>query len=221
MELLRKYFWALVIFGMIFVSCMISLIFLLINKCISRQEKHRISLLQRESLFSVKSNEYQERDLEANIPPLPPRTQFLTAEAQSYENLAEVPEHQQSIDDYEQNTDDYEQNIDDYEEALPEYEEALPEYEEALPEYEQALPEYEEALPEYEQALPEYEEALPEYEEALDDQPDYVKVEDEKQILPPLLPYQDPDPAEDNASTEDYDDIGDENQGEEDYDDVG
>ncbi|GAA6233511.1 uncharacterized protein LOC117955920 isoform X2 [Lates japonicus] len=193
MDLARRYMWVWVIVGVIFVSVVISLIFLLINKCISRGGKHRISQLERGSLFTVKSNTYQERNLDDNSPPLPPRTQFLTAEAQSYENLAEVPEHEENIEDCEQATDGH--GPDDYEEALPAYEEPLPEYEEALPEYE----------------------------EAVDQQPDYVKIEEEEMILPPPPSYNKTDPADDNVSTEDYDDIGgeEENQGEEDYDDVG
>lgn len=60
--------------------------------------------------------------------------------------------------------------------------------------------------------------------ENLTELPDYVKVEDDV-ILPPP-PYQHLEPTADccpdNASTEDYDDIGaeEDNQGDEDYDDV-
>ncbi|XP_040908065.1 acidic leucine-rich nuclear phosphoprotein 32-related protein 1-like [Toxotes jaculatrix] len=274
MGLLRKYLWLWVIVGTIFLSVLICLIFLLINKCISRSGKHRISELQKRAVFSVESNKYQERNLGTSTPPLPPRTQFLTAEAQSYENLAEAPELEQSADDYEQALPDYEgvederdhapsdyeevedgqdqapdpsdyeefkdeqdQDLPDYEEVdneqdqdLPDYEEVDNDYEQALPDYEQALPDYEEALPDYEEALPDYEEvendyeqAMPDYEQALDEQPDYVKVDDEVKILLPHAPHELPDPADDNTSTEDYDDIGgeDESQGEEDYDDVG
>ncbi|XP_071362030.1 uncharacterized protein [Trachinotus anak] len=188
MSLLRKYIWFWVIFGMVIVSLVITLIFILINKCLFKKGKHRLSQLQRGAAFNIESNKYQERNIDTVIPPLPPRTQFLTAEAQSYENLAEAPDHVHSIHGHDQFTDNREHNIDDYEEALPEYEEALPEYEEAL-----------------------------------DQQPDYVKVEDEEKTFLSLPPYKIPAPVEDNTSTEDYDDIGDEaeNQGEEDYDDVG
>ncbi|XP_035864781.1 uncharacterized protein LOC116056118 isoform X3 [Sander lucioperca] len=179
MDYLRKYLWLWVIIAVIFACGMISIIFIIINKCISRQGKHRISQLQRRSSdFTVESNKYQERSFKIDTPPLPPRTQFLTAEAQSYENLAEVPECQN-------------------------------------------MPDYEQDKHDYEQAMPDYEQAMPDYEQAIADQSDYVKVEDEDEevILPP--PYKDPDPAEDNTSTEDYDDIVGEDQGEEDYDDVG
>ncbi|XP_031164112.1 uncharacterized protein LOC116056118 isoform X2 [Sander lucioperca] len=193
MDYLRKYLWLWVIIAVIFACGMISIIFIIINKCISRQGKHRISQLQRRSSdFTVESNKYQERSFKIDTPPLPPRTQFLTAEAQSYENLAEVPECQN-----------------------------MPDYEQDKHDYEQAMPDYEQDKHDYEQAMPDYEQAMPDYEQAIADQSDYVKVEDEDEevILPP--PYKDPDPAEDNTSTEDYDDIVGEDQGEEDYDDVG
>ncbi|KAM7373982.1 hypothetical protein PAMP_006662 [Pampus punctatissimus] len=179
MEFLYKYMWLWVIIGMVFVSVVTCLIFMLINKCISASGNHRILQIHRSHNFSRQENKYQE----TKIPPLPPRTQFLTAEAQSYENLAEVPNCEQDMDDvhdYEENIDDghdYEENIDD--------------------------------VHDYEQNIDD----VHDYEQNVDNQSDYVKVEDEELMLPPP-----PDPAADNASTEDYDDIGGED--EEDYDDV-
>ncbi|XP_029375987.1 uncharacterized protein scimp isoform X2 [Echeneis naucrates] len=207
MALLRKYFLVWVICGMVFGSALISIIFILINKCLLRRGNHRISELQKRSVFNVESNKYQERQL--GSPALPPRTQFLTTEVQSYENLAEAVEN-------ELNSDNCEQIISDYEEAMSGYEEACSGYEEPIPEYEEALPEYEEALPDYV-------EAQPDYEEPLDQQPDYLQVEDEVKVFRPPPPNKTPDTAEDNSSTEDYDDIGGEEgeaQDEEDYDDV-
>ncbi|XP_030292988.1 glutamic acid-rich protein isoform X4 [Sparus aurata] len=195
--------------GIIFVSVVIVLIFLLINRCLFRAGKHRISQLHRRSDFRATNNQYQERKLADDTPPLPPRTQFLTAEAQSYENLAEVPDSEESTPDYEQVKDDFRQDVGDYEQATPDYEQATPDYEQDVGDYEQATPDYEQATPDYEQ-----------------DVADYVKVEEEEKIVPPPPLYQDPDPAADNTS-EDYDDIdelGDEDEGQdedEDYDDVG
>ncbi|XP_030292987.1 chromosomal replication initiator protein DnaA isoform X3 [Sparus aurata] len=209
--------------GIIFVSVVIVLIFLLINRCLFRAGKHRISQLHRRSDFRATNNQYQERKLADDTPPLPPRTQFLTAEAQSYENLAEVPDSEESTPDYEQVKDDFRQDVGDYEQATPDYEQATPDYEQATPDYEQATPDYEQDVGDYEQATPDYEQATPDYEQ---DVADYVKVEEEEKIVPPPPLYQDPDPAADNTS-EDYDDIdelGDEDEGQdedEDYDDVG
>ncbi|XP_034746600.1 chromosomal replication initiator protein DnaA-like isoform X1 [Etheostoma cragini] len=212
MDYLRKYLWLWVIIAVIFACGIISIIFFFINKCISRRGKHRISQLQRRSPdFTVESNKYQETGLKINTPPLPPRTQFLTAESQSYENLAEVPECQ--------NIPDYEEDNHDYEEAVPDYEQDKHDYEQAMPDYEQDKHDYEQAVPDYEQDKHDYEQAMPNYEQAMAEQSDYVKVEDEEVILPP--PYMDQDQAEDNTSTEDYDDIADANHSEEDYDDVG
>ncbi|KAI3373983.1 hypothetical protein L3Q82_022546, partial [Scortum barcoo] len=91
--------------------------------------------------------------------------------------------------------------------------EGTPDYEEATPDYEQDKHDYVEATPDYEQDKHDYVEATP----------DYMKLEDEPMILPPPPQFKDPDPARDNISMEDYDDIDDmggETQGEEDYDDV-
>ncbi|XP_078122727.1 uncharacterized protein scimp [Sander vitreus] len=235
MDYLRKYLWLWMIIAVIFACGMISIIFIIINKCISRQGKHRISQLQRRSSdFTVESNKYQERSFKIDTPPLPPRTQFLTAEAQSYENLAEVPEcqnmsdyeqdkhdYEQAMPDYVQATPDYEQDKHDYEQAMPDYVQATPDYEQDKHDYEQDMPDYVQATPDYEQDKHDYEQAMPDYKQAMAEQSDYGKVEDENEevILPP--PYKDPDSAEDNTSTEDYDDIVGEDQGEEDYDDVG
>ncbi|XP_038565292.1 DNA-directed RNA polymerase II subunit RPB1-like [Micropterus salmoides] len=218
MALLRKYIWLLVILGMIFVSVVISLIFFLINKCISRQGKHRISNLHKRSDFNISSNKYQETTLKADVPPLPPRTQFLTAEAQSYENLAEAPEYEQSTPDYVQSTPDYVQSMPDYVQSTPDYVQSTPDYVQSMPDYEQNIADYEQSTPDDVQSMQDYEQIADV--QSLDEQPDYVKV-DEEEILPPPPPCE--DPAEDNSSTEDYDDIGgeNENEAEEDYDDVG
>ncbi|XP_068591142.1 uncharacterized protein [Cebidichthys violaceus] len=179
-------FLVLVIIVIIFACLVISLIFIFINKCLSRAGKHRIMQFPRESSdFTAKINQYQERNFDAKTPPLPSRSQFFTAEAQSYENLAE----EQNISDYEQ---DKQCDYVKLEDGVAQSYENLAE----------------------EQNFSDYEQ---------DKQRDCVKLEDGGETLPLPPEYQDPDPAEDNASTEDYDDIGgeDENEGEEDYDDVG
>ncbi|CAJ1063395.1 uncharacterized protein LOC113168848 isoform X2 [Xyrichtys novacula] len=228
MDLSRKYMWIWVICGMIFVSMVICLIFVLINRCISKKGKHKItsSSLDKRTAFIVSSNKYQETTLKASNPPLPPRTQFGPEVGQSYENLAEVPDYEQSMPDYEQDKPDYVQGIPDtadYEEATPEYEQDKPDYVQDMPDYEDAIPEYEQDKPDYVQSIPDYEQDMPDYEEIIDEPPDYLKLEEEELILPPPPSYQDPQPEGDNDSSEDYDDIGgeDETQDEEDYDDVG
>ncbi|RVE64202.1 hypothetical protein OJAV_G00143660 [Oryzias javanicus] len=102
MDPLRQNIWLLVVVGMIFVSVVISLIFILINICISRKGKKRFVPLQKRPDSRLKSNTYKERTLNVSTPPLPPRTQFLLAEAQSYENLAEAPEDEESLGNYEE-----------------------------------------------------------------------------------------------------------------------
>ncbi|XP_065819358.1 protein P200 isoform X1 [Labrus bergylta] len=242
MDALRKNMWIWVIVGMIFVSVVISVIFILINRCISRRARRRFMsphLLNRRSDDTNSSNKYQERNFKAITPPLPPRTQFNTAEAQSYENLAEVPDYVQTVPDYEQDKPDYVQAVSDYEQSMPDYEQSVPDYEQSVPDYEQSVPDYEQSMPDYEQDKPDYEQSMPDYEqsmpdyeqsmpdyESIDEPPDYLKLESEVAMLPPP-PYEDPDAAAETSSTEDYDDIDDieggvENQDdEEDYDDVG
>ncbi|XP_035800742.2 uncharacterized protein LOC118469793 [Amphiprion ocellaris] len=246
MDFFRQYVLLLLI-GMILISLVIIFIFFLINKCISRRGKHKIPHLERGALFKADSNKYQERNPDAVNPPLPPRTQFLTAEAQSYENLVEVSDYEECTADYEQSTDQQPDYVKVEEEILP----PPPPYEHQGPgmtagvagqSYENLAEEhdYEQSTdqqPDYVQ-VQEEEEILPppppgmtagvagqsyknlaeepDYEQSLDQQPDYVQVEDEAETF---LPHP-ADPAADNSSTEDYDDIG-EDQGEEDYDDVG
>ncbi|XP_069574916.1 uncharacterized protein [Brachyistius frenatus] len=278
MSLLRKYIWLWVIVGMIFVSGIISLIFILINKCLSRRGKLRLLQLQRSDI-KTESNKYQQTSCET--PPLPPRTQFITAgkapslllkiprslrsnrktlwyswssslstveqfvisAAQSYENLAE--DH-----DYEETTDQQSNYV--KEENKTEILRPLPPYDDPDPDMKLGVS----VGQSYENLAEDHD-----YEQCTDEQPDYVKVDNETEILRPLPPYDDPDPdmklgvsvgqsyenlaedhdyeqctdeqpdyvkveaedsATDNVSTEDYDDIGCEkdDQSEEDYDDV-
>ncbi|XP_069001994.1 uncharacterized protein [Embiotoca jacksoni] len=240
MSLLRKYIWLWVIVGMIFVSGIISLIFILINKCISRRGNLRLLQLQRSDI-KTESNKYQQTSCET--PPLPPRTQFITSAAQSYENLAE--DH-----DYEETTDQQSNHV--KEENKTEILRPLPPYDDPDPDMKLGVS----VGQSYENLAEDHD-----YEQSTDEQPDYVKVDDETEILRPLPPYDDPDldmklgvsvgqsyenlaedhdyeqstdeqpdyvkveaedSATDNVSTEDYDDIGCEkdDQSEEDYDDV-
>ncbi|XP_071761319.1 uncharacterized protein scimp [Centroberyx gerrardi] len=93
MDLLRKYIWLWVIIGIIFVSLVICLIFILINKCLSEDAESRTLRPHNGHEYYTQSSKYHPKDLGEDVPPLPPRTQFLTAEAQSYENLAELPDY--------------------------------------------------------------------------------------------------------------------------------
>ncbi|XP_042074226.1 ring-infected erythrocyte surface antigen isoform X3 [Haplochromis burtoni] len=120
MAFIRKYLWLWVVIGMVFVSVVISIIFMFICKCISRKRgQHKIHNVKNEFNFKTESNKYQQRNIETGTPPLPPRTQFLLAEAQSYENLAEES---QSIHDYEDGN--CEQNVSNHEESIHDYEES-------------------------------------------------------------------------------------------------
>ncbi|KAM6970047.1 uncharacterized protein scimp [Aplochiton taeniatus] len=82
---LREYFWLLVIIGMIFVSVAIGITFFFVNKCIIKKADENETISN--NTYS-RNNKYHPKDIEEDLPPLPPRTQFST-EAQSYENLAE------------------------------------------------------------------------------------------------------------------------------------
>ncbi|XP_046873451.1 SLP adapter and CSK-interacting membrane protein-like [Hypomesus transpacificus] len=103
MDLLREYFWLWIIIGMIFVSVVIGLTFYFINRWISKKaEVFRTNSPDHPSNspeFYVQNNSYHPRDIENDLPPLPPRTQFKTCpEADCYENLAEPPDYV-SLDD--------------------------------------------------------------------------------------------------------------------------
>ncbi|XP_041864717.1 protein clarinet-like [Melanotaenia boesemani] len=176
MDLLRRYIWVLVIVGVIFVSTVIVLIFLIINRCISRRGKFRMSQLQRRSDNKTESNKYQERNLDTKTPPLPPRTQFLTAEAQSYENLAEGSDGEHSVADYEQIDDGQCEYV-----KVEEETEMLP----PPPCYagqNSNLKSGDSVGQSYENLAEDHD-----YEQSTDQHPDYISVADETEILPPPI----------------------------------
>ncbi|XP_008426759.1 uncharacterized protein scimp [Poecilia reticulata] len=197
MALLRKYIWVLVILGMVFVSLVISLIFILINKCISRKGgKHRILQHQEKPNVKIESNKYQLTQPVTDTPPLPPRTQFLTAEAQSYENLAEECEHDDQSDH-------------DYEEALDQKLDCVKVQENLLCNHPNTNSGVSDAQS-YENLAEEND-----YEESVDPLPDYVKVEDETEILPPPLCVLDPNMECNFSLGQSYENLADENEYEE------
>ncbi|XP_010768557.1 DNA-directed RNA polymerase II subunit RPB1 isoform X2 [Notothenia coriiceps] len=236
MELLRKYLWLWVILGSISVSLLIAVVFFCINQWLSRQGRHRITQLHRnKSDLTIKSNKYQ-----LETPPLPPRTQFLIAEAQSYENLADehdyeeaepvcqvampkcqvaMPKCQVAMPKCQESKPVYQVTTSKCQESKPVYQVTTSKCQESTPVYQVTMPKYQEAMSDYEEASDGYEEALPDYENRTAEPFDYVQVEAEVRILPP--PYRKTDEETDDASTEDYDDIDDEDDGEEDYDDLG
>ncbi|XP_010768571.1 DNA-directed RNA polymerase II subunit RPB1 isoform X4 [Notothenia coriiceps] len=222
MELLRKYLWLWVILGSISVSLLIAVVFFCINQWLSRQGRHRITQLHRnKSDLTIKSNKYQ-----LETPPLPPRTQFLIAEAQSYENLADEHDYEEAepvcqvaMPKCQESKPVYQVTTSKCQESTPVYQVTTSKCQESTPVYQVTMPKYQEAMSDYEEASDGYEEALPDYENRTAEPFDYVQVEAEVRILPP--PYRKTDEETDDASTEDYDDIDDEDDGEEDYDDLG
>ncbi|KAK5887306.1 hypothetical protein CesoFtcFv8_015917 [Champsocephalus esox] len=222
MELLRKYLWLWAILGSISVSLVIAIVFVCINRWLSRQDRHRITQLHsNKSDLTIKSNKYQ-----VETPPLPSRAQFLTAAAQSYENLADQhdyeeakPVRQVATSKHQESTPVYQVTTSKHQESTPVYQVTTSKHQESTPKYQEAMSDYEEAMSDYEEASAGYEEPSPDYENPTPEPFDYVKVEAEVRILPPL--YRKTDEETDDASTEDYDDIDGEDDGEEDYDDVG
>ncbi|XP_077596008.1 uncharacterized protein LOC144212205 isoform X2 [Stigmatopora nigra] len=90
MDLLRNYFWLWLILAIIFTSLFICIIFIFINKCIRQKGSHQRLSASRRYSEDKDSKKYEECRFPK--PPLPPRTQFLLPEAQSYENIPEVTE---------------------------------------------------------------------------------------------------------------------------------
>ncbi|CAB1415517.1 unnamed protein product [Pleuronectes platessa] len=167
---------------------------LLSHQQVDIQKRRQTSSLKAAERISLQCREQQ---LPGERPELrhtssSPRTQFLTQECQSYENLAEP------LADG------------DYEEALTEFEQAMDE------QLDYVKVENEEDLlpppPLYQ--FPDKEDLLP--------PPPLYQFPDKEDLPPPPHPlYQVPDADNDDASTEDYDDIGGEDEDEEDYDDLG
>nr|XP_057942586.1 uncharacterized protein LOC131138046 isoform X1 [Doryrhamphus excisus] len=202
MDIVREYFWLWLLLAIIFVCVVMGLIFICINLCISKAGKHRLAPDHKSTAMGKK---YQERN-QTMTPPLPPRTQFLLAEAQSYENISERPSCGQKIGSH------FQQITTDFHDHEPNM---------VVPcEPKQILdlqPNYK-TFHDFEHNLS----PIPKYEEITDEQANYVKVDDEDEPFPPAPPNQEVvNPVEDTM--EDYDDVAgeDENQDEKDYDDVG
>ncbi|XP_017284645.1 GRIP and coiled-coil domain-containing protein PFC0235w-like [Kryptolebias marmoratus] len=208
MTLLRRYIWVIVIIGMIFCSLVVSLIFLIINKCISRKGKHRILRLQERSDTNIESNKYHERNLDSSgpAPSLPPRTQFLTADTPGFEQADDEHDYEQ-MPDCEQSTD-----------QQPDYVKMEEETKTMSPSSLCNHPNPHKGDPaslgqSYENLAGEND-----YEECMDQQPDYVKVEEETSLLPPPPAfYNDPSPQIklDASLGQSYENLAEENDYEE------
>ncbi|KAL0994476.1 hypothetical protein UPYG_G00122720 [Umbra pygmaea] len=99
----KRYIWLWVVLGIIFFfSFVISLIFFFINKCISKKASEHYNKYtpnQTTPELYAQSSKYHPKDPEGDLPPLPPRTQFLPSSPEkSYENLAELPDYVQVND---------------------------------------------------------------------------------------------------------------------------
>ncbi|XP_015243380.1 PREDICTED: uncharacterized protein LOC107093074 isoform X2 [Cyprinodon variegatus] len=203
MAFLRKYIWVVLILVMIFVSLVIGIIFVFINKCISKKGRHRILQLQGRSDGRVESNKYLLNHPDTGTPPLPPRTQFLTAEAQSYENLAEGQEGDDQSDH-------------DYEEALDQKLDTVKVQDNTgtfRPPPTCNLPNSNSNI----SAGQSYENLAEEndYEESTDQQPDYVKVEDETQSFAPPTLCEDSNMKCSSSLAQSYENLADQNEYEE------
>ncbi|XP_061754904.1 aquaporin-11-like [Nerophis ophidion] len=136
---------------------------------------------------TTKENNYQERNQTAT-PALPPRTQFLLAEAQSYENITEHPDSgQSSMFSFQQIT-AYPHDHDLNQEDPRERKQILD------------LQHDDNPFQDHEQNLAE----VSDYEEVAEQSGDYVKVYDEGEVHPPLMEDYDDIAGKD----QDYDDLG-------------
>lgn len=97
MGLLRDYLWYWVIGVVLLLSFIIIIIFICINKCIRRQGRQILHLNNRSTFKKEVSQRYEATNFQSVIksptPSLPPRTQFLIQESQSYENLSDGPDY--------------------------------------------------------------------------------------------------------------------------------
>ncbi|KAI4787134.1 hypothetical protein KUCAC02_036665 [Chaenocephalus aceratus] len=232
MELLRKYLWLWAILGSISVSLVIAIVFVCINRWLSRQGKHRITQLHRnKSDLTIKSTNTRLRR----------RLTFSgTVSHSSYENLADEHDyeeakpvcqggHVQTPGVHACVPGDHVQTpgsprlctrvtTPKHQESTPVYQVTTSKHQESMPKYQEAMSDYEEPMSDYEEPMSDYEEASAGYEEASPDTRSHVRLRGgvgrirgrRKQMK-----------KTDDASTEDYDDIDGEDDGEEDYDDVG
>ncbi|XP_077403057.1 uncharacterized protein scimp isoform X2 [Vanacampus margaritifer] len=189
------------------------------------------------SVASLRENKNQQR--KRNTPPLPPRTQFLLAEAQSYENIADVPNQREKTTahqllDHEQNMADLPKHM-QIPDQRPDCHRNLDNLRnltnllnrDQTVSHPRIQDHYLSNLQNRDLTLANVHNRdhnlshFNNYEQIRDELPDYVEVEGQDQQAVPLVPsYEEVlDPAD--GSAEDYDDVGDQNQAEKDYDDVG
>ncbi|XP_061659382.1 uncharacterized protein LOC133491795 [Syngnathoides biaculeatus] len=244
MALLQQYFWLGLIVVIIFVCLLIAVIFVFINMCILKKGKHRILQDHRDS----EDKERKPQEWAQDTPPLPPRTQFLYAEAQSYENFAKLPDdepktmshdlhnnrkNEAALPGHTQIRDQQfwrDQNLykDPTSSNLHNQDQKLTNHHNQnlnLHNRDQSLTRlgiqdhYLSNLTNQEQNLGTLHDQDTDYEEIPDEQSDYVELEDqEEEVLPLVLSHE--KTLDLSEDTEDYDDIDEKDQDEECYDDV-
>ncbi|KAG5844346.1 hypothetical protein ANANG_G00161530 [Anguilla anguilla] len=93
----KAYFWLVIVLGMIFVSMFIGLLFIFINKCISRRaQQFKINAQQSANHgFYAEGSQYHPKQLEEELPPLPARdpSLFSGPTAASYEDVVNLPDY--------------------------------------------------------------------------------------------------------------------------------
>ncbi|XP_018597315.1 uncharacterized protein scimp [Scleropages formosus] len=93
---LRENFWLFLVIGMVLVSLVIGLIFLLINKCISkRAAQYKNTFQNSKPQFYTQNSQYHPKHLEEQLPPLPPRNIAAPSSpaSASYEDISSVPDY--------------------------------------------------------------------------------------------------------------------------------
>lgn len=101
MAFLRELYWLWIVVGMVLSSLVIAVVFIIINKCISwKAGNDQTHSSPQTGNFYADSQPYHTRDIENDVPPLPPRDMFESSESvNQYEPVDSLPEYLKVVED--------------------------------------------------------------------------------------------------------------------------
>lgn len=90
----RELYWLWIVIGMVLSSLVTAVVFLLIKKCFWKAEKYETNSRSEANNFYADSRPYHTKDIEDDVPPLPPRDMFDSTESvNQYEQVDSLPDY--------------------------------------------------------------------------------------------------------------------------------
>ncbi|KAG5283956.1 hypothetical protein AALO_G00021390 [Alosa alosa] len=132
MEPLRL-FWLWIVVGMVLSSLVIVLVFIIINKCISWKAGNYQPSSTPQTDFYADSRPYHTRDIESDVPPLPPRDMFESSDSVNQYEPVDLPEYLKVVEDERPQTMYDQPDIPKSKEALEDQDASTEEYDDVMP----------------------------------------------------------------------------------------